>query len=386
MSYREVFDQLLTHDQAGFIANLQDQFTHYTEADVSWALSSAVGNLEALKILLSPAAENFLENMAQKSLQLTRQRFGANIHIFVPLYLSNLCANECDYCGFSLSNKVKRKVLNKTEIAAEIEAVKSKGIDSILLVTGEHQTKVGIDYFKQALAQIKPHFSYLAIEVQPLTQNEYHQLGNLGLDAVMVYQETYCKQTYAQHHLRGNKQDFYYRLETPERIANAGIDKIGLGVLLGLADWRSDSWLMGHHLAYLLKHHWRSRYSISVPRLRPCKGGVSPEHPLSDKQLLQIICAFRLFCPELEISLSTREGANFRNGVFPLGVTNISAESSTEPGGYAAKIPVLTDKINNLAQFDISDERTIAQVMQALKSINLQPVFKDWQPEWTVQT
>ena len=387
MSYKAVFDQLFINegvaDQKWFQQNFSQKLFSFTDEDVEKALLSAQGNLNALQVLLSPAAEKYLEEMAQISSSLTRQRFGANIHLFVPLYLSNLCANECDYCGFSMSNKIKRKVLNSSEISAEINVLKTKGFDSVLLVTGEHKTKVGIDYFEQVLPQIKKQFSYLAIEVQPMEQSDYRRLADLGLDAVMVYQETYCKQTYGEHHLRGNKQDFYYRLETPERIARAGVDKIGLGILLGLTDWRIDAWLMGHHLAYLQQHHWRSRYSLSVPRLRPCTGGVQPKSPVNDRQLLQMICAFRLFNPELEISLSTRESPTFRNGVFPLGITNISAESSTEPGGYA-KEDQATNK-PHLAQFETSDNRSLLEVSQSLSALNLQPVLKDWQREWSMQ-
>lgn len=379
MAYKEVFNLLFDSDKVTSQVNFQQQFNsnihQYSSQDVQRALSSPQGNLDALKVLLSPAAEHYIEPMAQLSASLTRQRFGANINLFVPLYLSNLCANECDYCGFTMSNKVKRKVLNHNEIEQEIAVLKHKGFDSVLLVTGEHQTKVGIEYFERVVPKISSHFSYLAMEVQPLTQNEYVKLGHLGLNAVMIYQESYCQQTYAKHHTRGNKQDFYYRLQTPERIANAGIAKIGLGILLGLADWRVDAWMLGHHLTYLQKHHWRSRYSISVPRLRPCTGGIKPKYPITDKQLLQMICAFRLFSPDLEISLSTRESVNFRNGMFPLGITHISAESVTEPGGYASPH-------SRLAQFEISDERKVAEIVTMLKQQQLQPVIKDWERQW----
>ncbi|MBW8184833.1 2-iminoacetate synthase ThiH [Shewanella nanhaiensis] len=346
-----------------------------TGRDVEQALQHPEGSLESLLALLSPAAESYLEQMAQTSARLTRQRFGANIGMYLPLYLSNLCANECDYCGFSMSNRIKRKTLSLDELNAEMRVVKAMDYDSILLVSGEHETKVGIDYFSSVLPSVKSQFSYVAMEVQPLKEAEYSQLARLGLDAVMIYQETYNPQTYAQHHTRGNKQHFEYRLQTPERVARVGIDKIGLGVLLGLDDWRLDALLMGHHLAYLESNFWRSRYSVSLPRLRPCTGGISPKVELTDRGLVQLICAFRLFNHQLEISLSTRESAVLRDNLFGLGVTQLSAGSSTQPGGYLAPD-------TQLDQFEISDERTPTEVCAAMKVRGFNPVWKDWESAW----
>ncbi|MGR6502431.1 2-iminoacetate synthase ThiH [Shewanella sp. Koi 1] len=346
-----------------------------TAVEVERALMQPEGNLQSLLALLSPAAEPYIEEMAQRSAALTRQRFGANIGLYLPLYLSNLCANECDYCGFSMSNKLKRKVLNEQEIAAEMAIIKSRGFDSILLVSGEHETKVGMDYFKRVLPIVKQQFSYLAMEVQPLEEIDYRQLVELGLDAVMVYQETYQAATYAKHHTRGNKQDFAYRLATPDRVASAGVDKIGLGVLLGLDDWRLDALLMGHHLDYLERHYWRTRFSISLPRLRPCTGGIAPKVHLTDLGLVQLICAFRLFNQQLDISLSTREAPSLRDNLLPLGITQMSAGSSTQPGGYQAPE-------SQLDQFEISDERTVEQVMAQMRLRGFNPVFKDWESAW----
>lgn len=346
-----------------------------SSADVERALRQPSANVHALMALLSPAAEPYLEQMAQHAMQLTKQRFGHNINLFIPMYLSNLCANECDYCGFTMSNKIKRKILNSQEIQQEIEIIKGRGFDSILLVSGEHESKVGVDYFAKVLPQVKQYFSHLALEIQPLETAEYQRLAQLGLDAVMLYQETYQPITYAKHHTRGKKKDFQYRLNSPDRLGQAGIDKIGLGVLLGLDDWRLDALLMGHHLAYLEKRYWRSKYSISLPRLRPCTGGVEPKSPISDKGLVQLICAFRLFSEQLEISLSTRESPHFRDNLLPLGVTHMSAGSSTQPGGYA-------NPASQLDQFQISDERSVLQVTQAIENQGYTAVFKDWQAGW----
>ncbi|NAZ71170.1 2-iminoacetate synthase ThiH [Vibrio toranzoniae] len=347
-----------------------------TAADVERALSKPKRDLEDFKALISPAAEPYLEQMAQQSLALTRKRFGNTMSLYIPLYLSNLCANACTYCGFSMENRIKRRTLTLDEIDAESAAIKKMKFDSVLLVTGEHETKVGMNYFRQVLPNIKKQFNYLAMEVQPLNQHDYAELKTLGLDAVMVYQETYQPRTYAEHHLRGNKMDFEYRLETPDRLAKAGIDKIGIGALIGLEDWRTDCFFVAAHLDYLERTYWQTRYSISFPRLRPCEGGdanggLQPKSVMSDKQLVQLICAYRLLNPEVELSLSTRESATFRDNVLPLGITSMSAASKTQPGGYASGE-------EELEQFEISDERSAADVESMIRRRGFDPVWKDW--------
>lgn len=346
-----------------------------TTRDVELALTNQHRSLQDFMALISPAAEAFLPQMAAEAERLTRQRFGNTVGFYVPLYLSNLCANDCSYCGFSMSNRLKRKTLDAEEIERECLAIKARGFDSVLLVTGEHESKVGMAYFREHLPQIRHHFSALAMEVQPLSQADYAELKTLGLDAVMVYQETYHAPSYARHHLRGNKQDIAWRLATPERLGRAGIDKIGLGALIGLSpDWRADSYFVAEHLAWMERHHWQSRYSLSFPRLRPCTGGLQPEVVMSDRQLVQLICAWRLFSPTLELSLSTRESPAFRNGALRLGITQMSAESRTQPGGYAEG-----DK-EELEQFAIHDDRSLSDVAAAVRQAGLQPVFKDWEP------
>ncbi|AWK14776.1 2-iminoacetate synthase ThiH [Candidatus Fukatsuia symbiotica] len=344
-----------------------------TARDVEDALNASKPGREDLMALISPAALPYLEPLAQKAQQLTRQRFGNTVHFFVPLYLSNLCANECSYCGFSMSNKIKRKTLNEEEIIRECSAIKAQGFNHLLLVTGEHQTKVGMAYFRHHLPGIRQRFSSLMMEVQPLAEQEYAELKTLGLDGVMVYQETYHHASYHRHHLRGKKQDFYWRLTTPDRLGHAKIDKIGLGVLFGLShSWRADSYMLAEHLFYLQKTYWQSRYSISFPRLRPCVGGVEPASVISEQQLVQVICAFRLFAPDVELSLSTRESPFFRDNMIPLAINNISAGSKTQPGGYADDHP-------ELEQFTPHDNRSPQQVAQALIKNGLQPIWKDWE-------
>ncbi|MCE0814905.1 2-iminoacetate synthase ThiH [Buttiauxella sp. S04-F03] len=343
-----------------------------TGADVERALSARKLTRDDLMALLSPAASYYLEPLAQRAQQLTRQRFGNTVSFYVPLYLSNLCANDCTYCGFSMSNKLKRKTLDEQEIGRECEAIRKLGFEHLLLVTGEHQTKVGMDYFRQHLPAIRRQFSSLQMEVQPLDEHEYAELKTLGLDGVMVYQETYHQAVYAQHHLRGNKQDFFWRLETPDRLGRAGIDKIGLGALIGLSDsWRTDCFMVAEHLLWLQQNYWQSRYSISFPRLRPCAGGVEPASVMTESQLVQVICAFRLLSPDVELSLSTRESPWFRDHMIPLAINNVSAFSKTQPGGYADNHP-------ELEQFAPHDGRTPVEVAEALTRSGLQPVWKDW--------
>lgn len=352
--------------------DIRMQIHSKTAADVERALNAEKVGPEALMALLSPAAEPYLEPLAQRAQHLTRQRFGHAVNLFVPLYLSNLCANDCTYCGFSMSNRIKRKTLDAEEIARECEAIRTMGFDQLLLVTGEHQTKVGMDYFREHLPAIRRHFSSLMMEVQPMSQQDYAELKTLGLDGVLVYQETYHSAVYARHHLKGNKQDFFYRLETPDRLGQAGIDKIGLGALIGLSDcWRTDCYMMAEHLLWLQKTWWKSRYSVAFPRLRPCAGGIQPASVMDEAQLVQAICAFRLFAPEVEQSLSTRESPQFRDRVVPLAINTLSAFSKTQPGGYA-------EGSRELEQFSPHDNRQPQDVAQALIASGLQPVWKDW--------
>lgn len=364
MSFHQVFQQLNWDD-------IYLSIYSKTSRDVESALAKDRIDLEDFKALISPSAEPYLEQMAAKSVQLTRQRFGNTISMYIPLYLSNLCSNACTYCGFTMENKIKRKTLNTDEVLLEVNAIKKMNFDSVLLVTGEHETKVGMEYFKKTIPTIKEQFSYLAMEVQPLDEVDYVQLKSLGLDAVMVYQETYHPSTYAQHHLRGKKRDFVYRLETPDRLAKAGIDKIGIGALIGLEDWRTDCFFTASHLDYLQRRYWKSRYSISFPRLRPCEGGLQPKSIMSDRQLVQLICAYRLFSHEVELSLSTRESEHFRDNVLPLGVTHMSAASKTQPGGYS-------NEQKELEQFEISDERSAMTIESMIRQKGFAPVWHDW--------
>ncbi len=344
-----------------------------TDGDVERAIAAAKPDIDDFAALVSPAASEFTEAIAQRARTLTRRRFGNVVNFFAPLYLSNLCANNCTYCGFSANNRIARKILSPEEIVRECDALRRQGFESILLVTGEHKGRAGTDYFREILPLVRARFSTVMLEVQPLEEAEYAELKSAGVDAVMVYQETYDAATYDRHHLCGAKKNFRRRLETPERLGRAGIDKIGLGVLLGLsASAPLDACFLAEHLAFLQKRFWRSRFSISFPRLRPCAGGIVPETLVSDAELLRLICAFRLFAPDVEITLSTRESARFRDNVIPICVNNISAGSKTQPGGY------VENATDELEQFAPSDTRSFGEVSAAVMRAGLQPVRKDW--------
>lgn len=364
MNFKHIFDTYNWDEQKASIYAK-------TAKNVEHALSSSKRTIEDFKALISPAAIPYIEQMAQMSHGLTKKRFGKTIQMYAPMYLSNECNNICTYCGFSLDNKVKRKTLTDAEILKEVEFVKSQGFNHILLVTGESNHTVHVPYFKHAIELIKSKFANISIEVQPLEMNEYEELHDAGVYSVLVYQETYHQDVYKQYHPKGKKSNFYYRLETPDRVGEAGIHKIGLGVLLGLEDWRTDSFFCALHLDYLQKTYWKTKFSISFPRMRPAEGIIEPNVIVGDKELVQLLCAYRLFNEDVELSVSTRESEHFRNNIIPLGVTSMSAGSKTNPGGYAVEP-------QSLEQFEISDERNAETIADLIRAKGYEPVWKDW--------
>ena len=364
MSFRPVFEAHAWDDvKASIYAK--------TAADVERALAAPRRTLDDFKALISPAAAPYLEQLAQASHRLTRNRFGNTMQLYVPLYLSNECQNICTYCGFSLDNKLKRRTLSSVEMLAEAAVLKSWGYDHVLLVTGEANQTVGVDYLEKAIKTLRPHFAHLSMEVQPLDQADYERLIPEGLNTVLVYQETYHQDDYKKHHPKGKKSNFQYRLDTPDRLGRAGIHKIGLGVLIGLEDWRTDCFYTALHLDYLEKTYWQTKYSLSFPRLRPAEGLLQPKVEMSNRELVQLICAYRLLNEEVELSLSTRETPAFRDQAIRLGITSISAGSKTNPGGYAVAR-------ESLEQFEISDERSPAEIAAMLRRQGYEPVWKDW--------
>jgi 2-iminoacetate synthase len=344
-------------------------------ADVDRALAKTTTlDLDDFAALVSPAAVPRLEAMARKSRELTLKRFGKTQQMYLPLYLSNECTNSCTYCGFSHENDIPRRTLTIPEILQEIHVIKRQwDFEHILLVTGEDVRHADVAYLKEAVKICRQYFAHVSIEVQPLETHEYAELAEAGVSAVMVYQETYNKAAYPGYHPKGKKRIFDYRLQCPDRIGLAGIRKVGIGCLIGLEDWRTDCFFTAMHLRYLEKAYWKMRYSISFPRLRPHAGLQDQKNYQTERELVQLICAYRIFDPDVEISLSTRESAYFRDHTMNLGVTTLSAGSRTDPGGYSISQ-------HELEQFAINDDRTPQDVVDSVRKNGYEPVWKDWDP------
>jgi 2-iminoacetate synthase len=356
-----------------------EKIMNATPAGVRRALARAGGRIDMddFAALISPAAESFLEPMAQISHRLTRERFGRTMQMFAPLYLTNTCANVCVYCGFNARNKIPRRVLNDAEIEAEIVVLKRMGFDHVLFLTGE-TSRIGRTYFSNAARLLRPHFSSISMEVQSLTTEDYEVLAGEGVSGVVMFQETYDAEVYPKYHLKGPKADMAFRLDAPDRMGQAGMKKIGLGALYGLSDWRTEAWFMALHLRHLEKNYWRCRYSVSFPRLRPHAGQAVKVTPFGERNLVQAITALRLLSHEAELTLSTRERPEFRDHAIRLGITSMSAASRTNPGGYA------TDE-TSLEQFAINDDRSVEAVVESLRSVGYEPVWKDWDPSYDGQ-
>ncbi len=346
-----------------------------TAFDVERALCAERPTMEDFAALVSPAAGPYLRRMAEKSYRITRRRFGNVIQLYVPLYIANYCSNHCVYCGFNCKNKINRILLDEAQIRREAEAIRSRyKFRHILLVTGEAPAKSSVEYIGRAIGIMREYFEQVSIEVQPLDAGQYEYLMGKGLHSVYVYQETYHRERYPIYHPRGRKSDYRYRLETPDRLGEAGVYKTGLGNLIGLEDWRTEAFFTALHLRYLENKYWRTKYSIAFPRLRPFagEGMFEPDYPASERDLLQLICAYRLFSEDVELSVSTRESAEYRDRIMPFGVTTLSAGSKTMPGGYA------DSSEEELEQFAVNDDRSPEEVEKAIRAKGLEPVWKDW--------
>ena len=336
------------------------------------ASSSCVLSPEELGILVSPAASSRLEEMAKLAKAITDKRFGKTISLYIPMYVGNACTNKCVYCGFNHDNQFSRTILSLEEIKQECESIKKLGpFQNLLIVAGEYPSLCGVDYLEKVLKTCRPYFHNLTLEVQPMKAVDYFRLSQSGLNGVVCFQETYNREAYSKYHPRGMKSHFAWRLNGFDRMGEAGLHKIGLGALLGLEDWHGEAVMLGRHLRYLQKKYWRTRYSINFPRLRPSESGFKPNFIVSDRDIVQLACAFRLFDPDIDISFSTREPSWFRDSLIGLGLTSISAGSRTEPGGY-------THPAEALEQFEISDDRSPSEVEEAIKARGYQPVWKDW--------
>lgn len=343
-----------------------------TAADVETALGKNHPDIDDFMAMISPAAEKYLEPMANLSHKYTLQRFGKTVSMYIPLYLTNSCTNFCVYCGFNRNNPFQRTILNEEEILNELHAIKKLGnFENLLIVTGENPKDAGVEYLERALQIAHPLFNNLSIEVMPLKEDDYERLTHSGLNGVVCFQETYNRSRYNVYHPKGMKSKFDWRINGFDRMGRANIHKIGLGVLIGLEEWRTDITMLARHLRYLQKHYWQTKYSVNFPRMRPSEGHFQPNVILEDKSLAQLIFAFRIFDHDVDISISTRESADFRDHILPLGITSLSAGSKTEPGGYYTYPEALE-------QFHISDERTPAEVAAAVRAQGYEAVWKDW--------
>jgi len=350
--------------------------------------------------LISPVAVELLELLGRRSQQITHQRFGKVIRLFAPLYLSNECINNCKYCGFSRDNAILRVTLSLEEVRREARALAEQGFRNILLVAGEHPKFVSNNYLRDCVAVLHKDVPSVSLEVGPMETDEYRPLVEAGADGLVVYQETYDRAVYDEMHTSGPKKNFDWRLETPERAYAAGFRRLGIGALYGLADWRYEALCVAAHANYLLRTCWKSQITISLPRLRPCAGEFAPLTHMTDRELVQLVCAFRLMFPDVGLVLSTREPAKLRDGLFPLGITLISAGSHTEPGGYTGAgkekthqtirgriidsgasewaSPTNGPATNATGQFNIADERSAFEVAAQLQRLGYEPVWKDW--------
>ena len=357
-------------------ARWQKRLEQVSRSDVEKALSQPPGSysLDRLLALISPAAEDHLEQMARLAHRLTVRRFGRTIRLYTPLYLSNFCANSCLYCGFNKENQSQRIRLTLDEALAEAELIASEGFRDLLLVSSEDGAFINVDYLAALAGKLRNAFSSISIEIYQMSAPEYAVLFAAGIDGVTLYQETYDRRAYRYFHPAGPKADYDNRLATPDNIARAGMREIGLGVLLGLADWRTETLALAEHAHYLVKRYWKSRVSFSVPRLRPAHevDGLQFEHLVTDRNLVQMITALRLCFADAGLVLSTRESARLRDHLIKLGITKVSAGSKTSPGGYSGRA-------HATEQFQIDDDRTPAQVAQMIKAHGAEPVWKDWE-------
>lgn len=347
-------------------------FNKLTDEAVARSLAAEKTTVLDFLTLLSPRAEQWLEPMAQKAHRLTTQYFGRTIQLFIPLYLSNHCTNHCLYCGFNHSNQILRRKLTLAEIELEAQAIAETGMQHLLILTGEDPRVTSIDYLIDAVSLLKSYFASVSIEVYPLEIDEYHRLQQAGVDGMTIFQETYDETTYGRVHPAGRKSDYHWRLNAPERAARGGLRLVNLGALLGLAEPRSEMFLTGLHVRYLENSFLDTEVSISLPRFNVAQGHFIPAYMVGDRSFVQFMTALRIFLPRNSLTISTRESASFRDQIMPLGATRYSAGSCTGVGGYAKH------DVDQTPQFEITDNRDVSEVAEAIIAHGYQPIYKDW--------
>lgn len=377
-----------------------DELTREAEScsasEAAASLACAQPSLRDFAHLISPASSALLEQMGLRANRLTQQRFGKVMRLFAPLYLSNECINNCQYCGFSRDNPILRVTLAIPDVRKEVEALREQGFRNVLLVSGEHPKFVSDAYMEDCVRAVREVVPAVSLEIGPMETAAYEPLVRAGAEGLVVYQETYNRAVYDEMHTAGPKRDFDWRLETPERAAAAGFRRLGIGALFGLSNWRREALCVAAHARHLLRHCWKSQLTISFPRLRPCAGSFQPRDHMTDRDLAQLVCAFRLMFPDVGLVLSTRENPSLRDGLMQLGITLMSAGSHTEPGGYtgAGSTELHHTKRGRIMalegdaaaqgprkateQFHIADERSSSEVANVIRRIGYEPVWKDW--------
>ena len=345
-----------------------------TPADVARVLSKDSITAQEYLTLLSPAAGTMLEEMAQKAHGITLRHFGKTIQLFTPLYLANFCTNQCVYCGFNTENRIDRMQLTMDEVRREGEAIAATGLKHLLILTGDAPAKSTVEYIGNCARVLQEYFPSVSIEVYAMTQAEYEHLIDSGVDGLTLFQETYNRELYASLHPKGPKRDYDFRLNAPERGCKAGMRIVTIGALLGLESvWQRDAFFTGVHAEYLLRKYPATNIAISLPRMRPHVGAYEPASIVTDRELVQYVLAQRIFLPSVGITLSTRESAELRDNMMPLGVTKMSAGVTTAVGGHTADD-------EGTDQFEIADPRSVEEMCRAIEAKGFQPVFKDWEP------
>lgn len=360
---------------------LRQQSLDTTERTLSPVLERGRAlSLADFAALISPAAQNHLELMGGLSQGLTRKHFGKTIRLFAPIYLSNECVNICKYCGFSRNNEIPRITLPVSQVVEEVKLLTAQGFRSILLVAGEHPKFVSNGYVEEVIRALLPIAPSLLLELGPLETEPYKPFVAAGCEGLVVYQETYHQPTYAELHTAGPKKKFFWRMDTAERAYGAGFRRLGIGALFGLYDWRYEALAVAAHALYLTRRCWKAQISVSLPRMRPATGDFKQSHFMSDREFVQTLCALRLLLPHASIVLSTREPPKLRDGLISLGVTNMSAGSCTEPGGYSSFDETTWTATGEQKgeQFHISDERSPAAIAEVIRARGYEPVWKDF--------
>lgn len=355
-------------------------YSKYTARDVKAALEKATCTLEDFKALLSPAAAPFLEQLAQKARVETSKHFGNTVYLFTPIYIANYCENYCVYCGFNCFNNIKRMKLNFEQIEHEMKIIARSGMEEILILTGESRGQSDIKYIGEACKLARKYFRMVGLEIYPVNTDEYKYLHECGADYVTVFQETYDVEKYEQLHLAGHKRIWPYRFDSQERALRAGMRGVAFSALLGLADFRKDALASALHVYYLQRKYPHAEFSLSCPRLRPIINN-DKINPLDvgEKELCQVLCAYRIFLPFVGITVSSRESEEFRNGIVKLAATKVSAGVSTGIGDHESKYTGKeVDSPNGDEQFEINDARSFDSMYKDLSAEGLQPVLNDY--------